>query len=72
MPEDPQSFMARILRLATEHGASSPLGAHLATGSANDRHEPAAAEWVRRWRPARAAAPLPSCACAAGRCGICN
>lgn len=37
-----------------------------------DRTEPSARSWLQRWRPARAAAPLPSCSCAAGRCLVCN
>lgn len=40
----------------------------------SDGHRPSAAEWVRRWRPERAAAAnqLPACGCAAGRCVVCN
>jgi hypothetical protein len=41
-------------------------------GGTEDRSEPAALAWGRRWRPASAAAPLPVCSCAAGRCGVCN
>ncbi|QEC48071.1 hypothetical protein FSW04_11160 [Baekduia soli] len=37
-----------------------------------DRHRPAAATWLRGWRPARAAVLLPVCACAAGACTVCN
>jgi hypothetical protein len=37
-----------------------------------DRYEPAARAWVRAWGPAPAAAPLPACDCASGRCGVCN
>ncbi len=29
-------------------------------------------EWVRRWGPTQTLAVVPACACAAGRCGICN
>jgi hypothetical protein len=41
-------------------------------GGSDDRSEPAALDWVRRWRPASAGAALPVCSCAAGNCGICN
>ena len=37
-----------------------------------DRALPAALEWLRRWRPARALTPVPACGCSAGRCGTCN
>ena len=37
-----------------------------------DRTDPAALGWVRRWRPERAALSLPACACATGRCAVCN
>jgi hypothetical protein len=41
-------------------------------GGVHDRSEPMALNWIRRWRPARSAAPLPACSCAAGRCAVCN
>jgi hypothetical protein len=37
-----------------------------------DRSDPAALEWLRRWRPARSLSALPACSCAAGRCMVCN
>jgi anti-sigma factor RsiW len=37
-----------------------------------DRLDRAALGWLRRWRPARAAAAVPVCSCAAGRCSVCN
>jgi hypothetical protein len=37
-----------------------------------DRTDPAALGWVRRWRPERAALSPPACACATGRCAVCN
>ena len=40
--------------------------------AAADRSEPAAREWVRRWRPQPAAVALPACSCALGRCASCN
>jgi hypothetical protein len=41
-------------------------------GGAEDRTEPAARNWIRRWRPAKGAAILPACSCASGRCVLCN
>jgi len=41
-------------------------------GGSEDRSEPGALAWVRRWRPATAAAVLPVCSCAAGNCAVCN
>jgi hypothetical protein len=41
-------------------------------GGSGDRTEPSARRWLERWRPARAAAPVPSCSCADGRCIVCN
>jgi hypothetical protein len=41
-------------------------------GGPNDRTEPAARGWLSRWHPAAAAAPLPACECASGRCLVCN
>jgi hypothetical protein len=37
-----------------------------------DRTHPVAREWVRRWRPARAAVAVAVCSCATGRCALCN
>ncbi len=37
-----------------------------------DRTEPSARRWLERWRPARAAGPVPSCSCELGRCAVCN
>jgi hypothetical protein len=42
-------------------------------GGHTDRHDPMASDWVRRWGPSRIQAPyLGDCACAAGRCTVCN
>jgi hypothetical protein len=43
-------------------------------GGAHDRTQPTAREWVRRWRPRHpvTGADIPACACAGGRCAICN
>jgi hypothetical protein len=41
-------------------------------GGPGDRTEPSARRWLERWRPARAAGPIPACSCAHGRCAVCN
>jgi hypothetical protein len=42
-------------------------------GTAADRRDPAAASWLRRWRPARTGGALPlACGCHAGACAVCN
>jgi hypothetical protein len=41
-------------------------------GGSGDRTEPSARRWLERWRPARAAGPVPACSCARGRCAVCN
>jgi hypothetical protein len=75
MPEDPRRVVARHLAaLAT--GDDARTAAELMRGAwpggPADRREPAAAEWLRRWRPARAFAAGAACGCAAGRCAVCN
>ena len=37
-----------------------------------DRTEPAAREWVRRWGPGRHPPLGLTCSCAGGRCAVCN
>jgi hypothetical protein len=71
MPEDPRSFIARHVLAVTDSRVSPQLAADVA-GTLGDRHEPVAAEWLRRWHPARAAVSVPACRCTAGRCGVCN
>jgi hypothetical protein len=41
-------------------------------GGVADRIEPSARHWLERWRPARAAGPVPACSCARGHCTVCN
>ncbi|HMJ32440.1 MAG TPA: hypothetical protein VK501_00880 [Baekduia sp.] len=41
-------------------------------GGSQDRRDPTALAWVRRWRPGRAGAEIPVCSCAQGRCVVCN
>jgi hypothetical protein len=41
-------------------------------GGPNDRSEPGALAWLRRWRARGPAPSLPLCGCANGRCQVCN
>jgi hypothetical protein len=59
----------RHIRSAATHGVTRHIMPRL---SPEDRIEPAALRWLRRWRPERAAVSLPVCSCAVGRCAICN
>ena len=75
--DDPALVMRHVRRL----GRQAPESAdHLAQalldrcwpGGADDRLDPVAIEWVRRWRRTTLAAAQVDCSCADGRCGICN
>ena len=39
---------------------------------ASDATQPAARDWLRRWRPSRLTAEVPDCTCRTGTCGWCN
>jgi len=54
------------------HRLASRIVSFCWPGGSDDRSEPAALDWVRRWRPATGGAALPVCSCAAGICGVCN
>jgi hypothetical protein len=41
-------------------------------GGGDDRTHPSARRWLERWRPARAAGPVPLCSCVHGYCAVCN
>jgi hypothetical protein len=41
-------------------------------GGCEDRLDPIAIEWVRRWTPSTLVAARVDCSCANGRCGLCN
>jgi hypothetical protein len=72
-PEDIGARIESIARLDTRwmiHRGARALW----PGGPADRHEPGAVEWLRRWRPRGPvdANQIPTCACAAGRCLVCN
>jgi len=75
MPDEP--IRNHIAALAARSPAeTSQLTARMQRacwpGGAEDRTEPGALGWVRRWRPDRLGATLPACSCAGGRCAVCN
>jgi hypothetical protein len=41
-------------------------------GGGEDRIEPAALHWLRRWRPVAFGAAIPTCTCGSGHCPVCN
>lgn len=70
--EDPPKRIHAIVADADFARGTETLATTCWPGGTADRTEPIALEWVRRWRPARAAVALPECTCASGRCAICN
>ena len=41
-------------------------------GGHEDRYDPVAVEWLRRWSPSTVATGPAECGCVAGRCTVCN
>jgi hypothetical protein len=41
-------------------------------GGPEDRTQPGALEWLRRWHPKRIEAEFPACSCDTGHCPLCN
>lgn len=75
MTDPDHRLVARLVTVFEERTQAQGdlLAATLAARwSASDRHEPAAHEWLRRWRPKPATFIAPVCTCAAGRCLVCN
>jgi len=62
-------FAAILADARAARGAGGLLSACWPGGA--DRTEPVALNWLRHWRPARSAAPLPRCSCRAGHCAVC-
>jgi hypothetical protein len=78
MADDPRraSLQAHVEAIARRSAVETE---RLVTGmlrrwwpGAGERIEPAAAEWVRRWGPARGGAQPLTCGCAQGACLVCN
>lgn len=53
-------------------GLAADLAERCWPGHGADRSRPLAAQWLRRWRPARGYPVTRACTCAAGRCATCN
>ena len=66
------------IRLASDpdaletHALTADIVAAYWPGGVDDRSDPVARHWLRRWRPQRTGTPFPVCTCLVGRCGICN
>lgn len=74
---DPERIAA-LVRDALTHGSgdagAGPL-AHLRARcwpGGGDHLARGAVAWLRGWGPHRTTLATPACACAAGRCGVCN
>jgi hypothetical protein len=75
MSDADRRLIARVLSILDERTQAQGelLAVTLAARwSSSDRHEPAAHEWLRRWRPRPATFVSPACTCVAGRCLVCN
>ena len=75
MSDPGHRLVARVVAVLDDRtpAQSDLLAATLAARwSATDRHDPAAHEWLRRWRPRPATFVTPACTCVAGRCLVCN
>ena len=75
MPDDfARSHIAALIAEADGGGArmARRLESWCWPGGPSDRVEPAASQWLSRWRPARAAGSVPVCLCTTGRCPVCN
>ena len=68
---DRDDLIASLIRLAHAPG-DAHRSALVARGARADHAQPAAREWVRRWGPTRVVMAPPACACATGRCAVCN
>jgi hypothetical protein len=77
MDEHDLSIAAHIKAISTRTDAeadrlSEQLYSRPWPGGPFDRIEHGALGWLRRWRPGRPAVQALECACASGRCRVCN
>jgi hypothetical protein len=73
----PDDIRAHIESIATRSNSESRrLAQHLNRrswpGGADDHTEPIALGWLQQWHPSGPAPATPLCACASGRCLVCN
>jgi len=75
MSDSDHRLVARVVAVLAERTEAQGelLAATLAARwGSSDRHEPAAQDWLRRWKPKPAMFVSPACTCVAGRCLVCN
>jgi hypothetical protein len=75
MTEPDHALVARVVQAIgdrTDAQCAALAIALAARWSPPDRHEPAAAHWLRHWHPRPAHFPPPACSCKTGRCLVCN
>jgi hypothetical protein len=76
-PSRDDDVLAHIASIATRthrdaQQLTETLRARAWPGGTDDRSEPGALAWLKRWRPG-VPAPIPAvCGCARGRCLVCN
>ena len=71
---DPETLAALVASATRSPGDRHRLDGLLGRlwPGGQDRLEPAATRWVRRWGPQRATVAPAACECALGRCPVCN
>jgi hypothetical protein len=65
----------RYLRVRSKPDADQFAGMMLRwvwPGGHDDRFDPVAVEWLRRWTPETIGTAPAECGCTAGRCTVCN
>lgn len=71
MPDD-RGHLRALIAAAGRDDLGRELADRCRPDHASDCHRPVAAQWLRRWRPARGYAIDHACSCPAGRCATCN
>ena len=71
-PADVAALVRSAATAATLDAGPRTSLVHRCWPGGEDRLQPAALEWVRRWGPHRVTAPAATCACASRRCAWCN
>jgi hypothetical protein len=74
---DAQRITEHVVAIASRSradsaGLTSALIRNSWPAGVDDRREPAAIEWLSRWRPLRTTVAVMECACSTGRCAVCN
>jgi len=69
---DRENLITTLIRLARSPGGDAHRRALVDRVAGGDHALPVAREWVRRWGPRPMVVTPPPCACATGRCTVCN